>query len=108
MRLDAGQSLIDHLSVGAVAANQPMLAKQPSVSRRAHRDRWRIGRFVRIGQAAPIERQSSYLIGAKADQAKVKVERLEVAKLDLEKIIVPAGVHRQLVVGQHIGALLGL
>ena len=55
-----------------------------------------------------VERQRRYFVGAKADQAKIEVERLEVAKLDLEKIIIPAGIQRQLVVGQHVGALLGL
>jgi hypothetical protein len=100
---------VDHKRIGAVAANQPMLAKQPNVSRLAYRDGWRLRRLVRVGQASiPVERQRCYFVGAKAYQLEVEIECLEIAKLYLEQIIIPVGIQRQLVVGQHIGALLGL
>jgi hypothetical protein len=68
MRLDAGQSLIDHQRIGAVAANQPVPPEQPNIAKLAYRDGWHIGRLVRVSQASIlVERQSSYLIGAKAD-----------------------------------------
>ena len=107
MRLDAVQRVADHERIGAVAANQPMLAKQPNVARRARRDGRRIRRFVRVRQPSIlVERQRRYFVGAKADQAKIEAGTLQVVDLDAQHGVVPAGVQRQLIVRKHIGALL--
>ena len=45
---------------------------------------------------------------AEADQPEVEAELREIGQLEPQQRLVPAGVQRQLVVGQHIGALLRL
>jgi hypothetical protein len=85
MRLDAVQCLIDHKRIGAVAANQPMLAEEPDVAKLADWDCWRLRRVIRVRQPSIfVERQRRYFIGAKTDQIEVEVERLQLSNLNLE------------------------
>jgi hypothetical protein len=82
MRLDAGQSLIDHKRIGAVAANQPMLAKQPNIAKLAYRDGWRLRRFVRVRQSSIlVERERRYFVGAITDQIEVEVDKFSDASI---------------------------
>jgi hypothetical protein len=41
-----------------------------------------------------------------ADCSKIEVERFQLAKLELQQAFIPAGVQRELVVRDHLGALL--
>jgi len=107
MRLDAVHRLLDHKRIGAVAAHQPMLAKQPNIARLAHRDRRRLGRIVRVRQPSIlVKRQRRYFISVKTDQIEVEGKPLQLSNLDLEQVIIPARLQRELIVREHIGALL--
>ena len=67
------------------------------------------GHVVRIGEAgAPVGEQFGELLVREADQAEIGAHRLEVGQFNLQQFHVPAGVQRELVVGDDIGALLRL
>ena len=64
------------------------------------------GHVVGIGQARrAAAQQLGDLVLTEASQCQIKAQRLQVAKLDTEKLIVPAGIKSQLIVGQDVGAL---
>ena len=101
--LDVGQH-------GRVAAQQPVLAQHPQIARLRDRLLRQRRRLVVLGQARPAvaRQQPLQLALAEADQPEVEAELREIGQLEPQQRLVPAGVQRQLVVGQHVGALLRL
>ncbi len=80
-----------------------MLAEQPNVAGRADRDHGRLRRLIRVRQPSILaERERRNFVGAKTDQIEVEAEPLQFGNLNLEQRIIPTGVQRQLVIGQHI------
>ena len=104
----------DHAAIQRVAADKPVRPEPPDISRPTARRR-----SVRLGE--PIICRIALFLGRKAlDQlvdlsdrkardadveAEVSVHQL--LQLEGEQLLVPAGVEGELIVGQHIGPLLG-
>ena len=106
---DPVQSSLDGLGIRAVAADETVGAETPHVARLADRIIRTGRRLVGIGEAlAPVRQQRSELEVGEPDQVEVEAEVLEAGDLDAEQIVVPASVEGELVVGDHIGALLRL
>ena len=109
-----GELAAEHpLDVGQhrrVAAEQPVLTEHPQIARLRDRLLRQRRRLVVLGQArlALARQQPLQLALAEADQPEVEAELGKVRQLEPQQRLVPAGVQRQLVVGQHIGALLRL
>ena len=102
------------LAPAGVAADQPVTAEQPEVAhvgdgRLAHRRDEVLGRLcaVRVGVPRGIQGHVD-LSQAEAGEFDLEVEIDQRLQLDGEQLLVPAGVERQLVVGEHIGPPLRL
>ena len=109
MRLDAVQDLLDDRRIGAVAADEPVLAEEPDVARPADGSLGRLRDLVGIGEAGRAEAgEGGDLVVAEAGQRQVEAEAFEIAELERQQFGIPAGVQRQLVVGDDVGALLRL
>ena len=102
-----GQRQLHGRAVGAVAADRPMRSEQPGVAGPRHRVGLGLRRLVGVGQPLVAAEQRHELTGVEAEQPEVGPHFAQVGELDPEQRVVPAGVQRQLVVGQHVGALLG-
>ena len=91
-----------------VAAQQPVLAQQPQIAR--PRDRAPAGPAPRrIGQARPCRAASSRSSSPSSKPISSRSKpSAEGRRARPQQRLVPAGVQRQLVVGQHVGALLRL
>ena len=109
-----GELALQHpLDIGQhrrVAAQQPVLTQHPQIARLRDRLLRQRRRLVVLGQARPAvaRQQPLQLARAEADQPEVEAELREIRQLEPQQRLVPAGVQRQLVVGQHVGALLRL
>ena len=96
----------------AVADNariKPCMPDIGNVARATHRDFRRARRLVGIGQALGLVRgECGQLVIGKTGEPQIEVEGLQIGQLDPEQFGIPAGVERQLVVGDDIGPLLRL
>ncbi len=85
------------------------MAQQPDIPRPAGRHLGHARHVVGVGQArGGLGEQRGELVVAEADQAEIGPDLAQVGELDPEQRLVPAGIERELVVGQHVGALLRL
>ena len=86
-----------------------MLAQNPDITQHAHRIGGHLGNVIRIGQPLGLLGQHcSKLVVAESDQAKIKAIIAQPLHLAGQHFHVPASIQRQLVVGNHVGALLGV
>jgi hypothetical protein len=109
MRYDPVERRRNHRRVRAVAAHQAMAPKHPDVPEPARRILRKGRDLIRIGQPlGPYRKQGTDLDIREARQIELEAELAQFAELEREQRVVPARVQRQLVVGQHIGAPLGL
>ena len=110
------EKTIKALAPSGVATEQAMSIEQPQIARaggRRHRlgqGRRLIGEFaLRIGTASPRLLEHEIDFGQReAGNLNAEVEVHERLKLDGEQLVVPTGVKRQLVVGDHVGLPLSL
>ena len=111
-RLLAVHQQPDDVRVERVAADQPVRPELPDIARPAAR-RPGLGQPVVLGIAGLLRRQpldqAVDLRDREAGDADVEAEIVGEERLQLlgQQVLVPAGVQRQLVVGEHIGPLLG-
>ena len=111
-RLLAVHQPTDDVGVERVAADQPVRPELPDIARPAAR-RPGLGQPVVLGIAGLLRRQpldqAVDLRDREAGHADVEAEIVGEERLQLfgEQVLVPAGVQRQLVVGEHVGPLLG-
>ena len=97
------------LGARGIAADQPVATEDPHVTQAADRVCRSLGRVVRVGQPGrAIHGQRGDLVEREAGHAQVEIERLQIGELDPEQRLVPTGVQGELVVGDDVGALLGL
>jgi hypothetical protein len=65
--------------------------------------------LIGVGQARRSDReQPGQLVIGEASEGEVEAEALQVTQLKSQQVVVPAGVQRQLVIGDDVGALLRL
>ena len=94
---------------GGVSAEQAVVAQEPEIARAREGIGWR-GRGL-VGEGGGRARSGEEVVDLarlEADQVEVDPESLKVGDLGGEQALVPAGVERELVVGQQVGPLLGL
>ena len=108
-----GELPIQHpLDIGqhrGIAAEQPVITQHPQIARLGDRLLRQRRCLIVIGQALlPARQQPFQLARAEADQAEVEAEVREIRQLEPQQRLIPAGVQRQLVVGQHVSPLLRL
>ena len=95
--------------VGAVAAEKAMLAEEPDIAGLSDGSLGWFGNVVGIGKAGDADlHQARHLFIAEAGEGEIEAEILQRLELSLEEFEVPAGIERQLVVGDDVGLLLGL
>ena len=86
-----------------------MVTEQPEISWPGNRVRWWFGNDVFVGETVAVadrRQQLVELLGAEAGQPEVVAGAVQLVKLGGEQFLVPAGVERQLVVGDAVGAHL--
>ena len=99
MRLHAIQDLPNIVGGGAVAAEQAMRSEQPEISGSADRLVGQGRDVVGVGKSMRAERQQSGdLVLGEPGQRQIKAGSLQLPQLKCQKVGVPAGVQRQLVV----------
>ncbi|CAM3827112.1 hypothetical protein CADE109221_11800 [Castellaniella denitrificans] len=100
------------LRVGARAAHDAVAAQRPDVAWAAHRNvglrRCGIGVGGARGRSIQFSQQHLDLIVGETSQAQVVVHVRQIPQLGGEHRLVPARVQRQLVIGDHVGAFLGV
>ena len=107
MRCDPAERERHIIGIRAVAANQSVPAHDPDVATLRYGMLLKFGNVVRIGQAGRTEAgQRGYLLVSEARERQVEAKVLEFAELQREQFRIPAGVQRQLVVGDDVGAFL--
>ncbi|MBK6403258.1 MAG: hypothetical protein IPF74_15770, partial [Rhodocyclaceae bacterium] len=96
------------IGAGAIPAHDPMPPQHPHITQARHRQsrRWRDG--VRVGKASISCRRKHgvKLVPPEAGQADVVTHAIKLDHFELEHFLIPPGIQRQAVVGDHIGAAL--
>ena len=105
----------DGIGIPCVPTQQPVAAKAPEVAEAAHRRRLRLERRHLVGSrvvafAGRTLDQKVDLGRGKAGhrQIEAELEAGQLGQLQRQQLAIPAGQLGQPVIGQHIGALLGL
>ena len=112
MRNDAAEKPLNIRRYRCVAAEQPVVAEEPEIARPCNRVDWRLGNIVLVAGSDRLSvqpgKQAIKLALREAKQLQVDAVFLEAGQLGRQRRVVPAGIDRDLVVGDAEGAGLSV